>query len=131
MTLTVWLPAGMVTEFVPAVDSSSSVPVQPAIFQPESGKAPLRLMISPATYSPAGQPVEFAGLPAGSLPIPVWSSANVKQAAASSTKIAVTVLLPLSVIESGLVLPVRSPDQLSKCQPVSALAVNCTTSPYS
>ncbi len=41
----------------------------------------------------------------------------------SLTKVAVTVLLPSSVIEFGLVVPVRPPDQLSKCQPVSGLAV--------
>ena len=47
----------------------------------------------------------------------------------SSVKVAVTLLLPSMVIEAGLVVPLKSPDQLSKLQPPIGTAVNWTTSP--
>ncbi len=62
----------MVRLFVAALLASSFVPVQPLISQLLAGAAPPRLMTSPATYCPALQPVELAGLAVGSLPCPVW-----------------------------------------------------------
>lgn len=44
-------------------------------------------------------------------------------------KLAVTNLSPFMVMESGLVLLVRSPDQPEKVQPGLAVAVSWTTSP--
>ena len=42
---------------------------------------------------------------------------------------ALTLLFPLMVIEAGFALPLRSPVQLAKLQPVTGVAVSCTTSP--
>ncbi len=46
----------------------------------------------------------------------------------SWVKVAVTVLSPSMVIESGLVEPVRSPLHAEKVQPASGVAVSWTTS---
>ena len=51
--------------------ASLLVPDQLATCQPLEGVAE-REMDSPATYSPAPQPSDFAGVAMGSLPLPVW-----------------------------------------------------------
>jgi hypothetical protein len=62
----------MVTVLVLAVLELLVVPVQLAMCQPESAKAPLRLMVAPETYCPDAQPVELVGEAVGLLPLPVW-----------------------------------------------------------
>ena len=61
----------MVTVLDVAVLLLLVVPVQPLICQPLSAAAPLRVIVSPATYSPAEQPVELVGLAVGVAPLPV------------------------------------------------------------
>ena len=64
--------AGMLRVLLLEVLVLLSVPLHPLISQPDAGDAPLRVMVSPATYWPEEHPVELLGLAVGSLPLPVW-----------------------------------------------------------
>jgi hypothetical protein len=55
----------MLTVLLLAVLALLVVPLQPPICQPLSGAAPLNVMVAPATYCPAEQPAELAGLAVG------------------------------------------------------------------
>ncbi len=61
----------MMIVFIVAVLASLFVPPQPATRQPAAGVA-VRVMLSPATYCPALQPVDLLGEASGSLPCPLW-----------------------------------------------------------
>src|SRR5438093_65856 len=45
--------------------------------------------------------------------------------------VAVTVLSPSMVTDTGLVVPVAAPLQPAKCQPAAGVAVSCTVLPWS
>ena len=61
----------MVSMLAVLVLASLAVPLQPATRQPAAGVA-VRLIASPATYCPALQPADLAGVATGSLPWPLW-----------------------------------------------------------